>query len=181
MSDGVLPPLLVLPVEGEQVCDPRVQLVQGEHLAGGLLQSHGDQRDVGVRGFSVSVAPPVRLGLPNLTVHRAAVRQPVHFAVLTSILQREENKSSILRTRKTLKRCSVVSLGLAFNSISCHNTFNYVSNICIQKKYTSVSSSTDFFGVEITLLFFNIEDKQNSQQEIIPYIELMTYSHNTLN
>ena len=64
MSDGVLPALLVLPVEREQVHDPLVDLVQGQHLAAGLLDGHGDQGDVRVRRLGVRVL--VRYGLGSL-------------------------------------------------------------------------------------------------------------------
>ena len=77
MSDGVLPALLVLPVEREQVHDPLVDLVQGQHLAAGLLDGHGDQGDVRVRRLGVRVAPPVRFGFSG---SEAAAGRAVHRA-----------------------------------------------------------------------------------------------------
>ena len=43
MSDGVLPALLVLSVEREQVHDELIDLVQRAHLAGRVLDGHGDE------------------------------------------------------------------------------------------------------------------------------------------
>lgn len=76
MTDGVLPALLVLPVEREQVHDPLVDLIERQHLAAGLLDRHSDQGDVRVRRLGVRVATPVGLGLPwsdgaGLPVHLA--------------------------------------------------------------------------------------------------------------
>jgi hypothetical protein len=61
MADGVLPSLLVLSVEGEQVHDKLVNVTQSEHLAGRVLDRHGDEGDVGIGRLGVGVRPAVRL------------------------------------------------------------------------------------------------------------------------
>ena len=48
MADGVLPALLVLPVEGEFVDDELVDAVEGDLFVGRVGDGHGDERDVGV-------------------------------------------------------------------------------------------------------------------------------------
>ena len=88
MSNGVLPPLLVLSVEREKIHYELVNLAEGAHLARRLLDGHGDERDVRVRGFGVGVASAVRL-VPGAVqgvgaVHRhdvgvhLAASHPVH-------------------------------------------------------------------------------------------------------
>ena len=65
VPDGVLPALLVLPVEREQIHDELVDLGEREHLGRGVLYGHRYQADVAVRGLRVRVAPPVALVLPG--------------------------------------------------------------------------------------------------------------------
>lgn len=59
MPDRVLPPLLVLPVEREQVHDELVDLGQGEHFGGRILDGHRDQRDVRIGRLGVGVGAAV--------------------------------------------------------------------------------------------------------------------------
>lgn len=61
MPDRVLPALLVLPIEREQVHDELVDLGQREHLGGRVLDGHGDQADVGVGWLRVRVTPAIGL------------------------------------------------------------------------------------------------------------------------
>ena len=61
VSDGVLPALLVLAVEGEEVHDELVDLAQRAHLARVVLDGHRDKRDVRVGRLSVRVAASVAL------------------------------------------------------------------------------------------------------------------------
>lgn len=49
MTDGVLPLLGVLPVEGEALHDELVDAPQGELSLGGVGDRHGDEGDVAVR------------------------------------------------------------------------------------------------------------------------------------
>ena len=51
MSDGILPALLALSIEGELSHDVLVDLTEGAHLVRGGLDSHGDEGDVGVGGL----------------------------------------------------------------------------------------------------------------------------------
>ena len=62
MSDGVLPAAPVLPVEGEVVHDVVVDIVEGELLAGGALDGHGDECDVGEGRPLVDLHEPVAGG-----------------------------------------------------------------------------------------------------------------------
>lgn len=62
VADGVLPALLVLAVVREEVHDPLVDLVEGQHLVARLLDGHGDEGDVRVRGLGVRERAAVRLG-----------------------------------------------------------------------------------------------------------------------
>lgn len=62
VSDGVLPPLLVLSVEREQIHNELVDLGQGEHLVRIILDGHRDQADVAVGWFGVRVTPSIRSG-----------------------------------------------------------------------------------------------------------------------
>ena len=55
MADGVLPPLLVLPVVGELGHDELVDVVQGETLRLALVDGHVDEADVGVGGLAVGL------------------------------------------------------------------------------------------------------------------------------
>ena len=61
MPDGILPALLILSVEREQVHDELIDLRQRKHLAGRVLDSHCYQTDVGIGRFRVGVTPAVRL------------------------------------------------------------------------------------------------------------------------
>ena len=61
VPDGVLPALLILSVEWEQIHDKLIDLRQGEHLARSVLNGHRDQADVGVRWFRVGVTSTVGL------------------------------------------------------------------------------------------------------------------------
>ena len=61
VSDRVLPALLVLSVKREQIHDELVDLTEGAHFVGRLLDGHGDEGDVGVGRFGVRVAASVRL------------------------------------------------------------------------------------------------------------------------
>ena len=61
VADGVLPALLVLAVEGEEVHDELVDLAERAHLVGRLLDGHGDEGDVGVGRLGVRVGAAVRL------------------------------------------------------------------------------------------------------------------------
>lgn len=61
VANGVLPPLLVLPVIWEQIHDELVDLGQGQHLGVAVLDGHGDQADVRVGWLGVGVAPTVSL------------------------------------------------------------------------------------------------------------------------
>lgn len=96
MPDGVLPPLLVLTVVGEQVHYPLVNLTQGKHFAGCLLDGHRDEGDVGVGRFGVRVTSPeglvvsgpVEVGLrvchgAHGGAHAGVGVQRVHGAVLS--------------------------------------------------------------------------------------------------
>lgn len=65
MSDRVLPPLLILPVEGEQVHNELVDLGQGEHFVRIVLDGHRDQADVAVWRLGVRVTPTVGSGFFN--------------------------------------------------------------------------------------------------------------------
>lgn len=65
VPDRVLPPLLILPVEREQIHDELVDLGQGEHLGRRVLDRHRDQADVRVGRLRVGVAAPVRLVGPR--------------------------------------------------------------------------------------------------------------------
>lgn len=76
VSYGVLPALLILPVEGEQVHDELVDFAEGEHLARRVLDGHRDEADVGVRGLGVGVISAVRLGVGTRPVAR---RRPQGF------------------------------------------------------------------------------------------------------
>ena len=68
VSDGVLPTLLVLTVEGKQVHDELVNLTKGQHFARRVLNGHRDQADVGVGGLGVGIAAAVVLGVcPDAT------------------------------------------------------------------------------------------------------------------
>lgn len=46
VSEGVLPPLRVLPVEGEVVHDVFVDVIERKHLLAGALDGHCGERDV---------------------------------------------------------------------------------------------------------------------------------------
>lgn len=59
MTDGVLPALLVLPVVGEKLTDPLVDLVERQPLGGGLLDGHADEGDVGIWRLGVAEVPSV--------------------------------------------------------------------------------------------------------------------------
>lgn len=61
VPDGVLPALLILPVEREQIHDELIDLREGQHLVRCVLYRHGDEADVGVRGLRVRVTASVRL------------------------------------------------------------------------------------------------------------------------
>ncbi len=77
MSYGVLPALLVLAVEREQVHDELVDLAEGAHLAGGVLDRHGDEGDIGVGRLSMGVTPSIGLVVLPYTVDcRHAVHAP---------------------------------------------------------------------------------------------------------
>lgn len=76
VANGVLPALLVLSVKREEVHYPLVNLGQCQHLTGRLLDGHGDEGNVGIRGFGVRVAPAVGLWVSGpvdirLSVYRA--------------------------------------------------------------------------------------------------------------
>jgi len=60
MSDGVLPPLLVLAVVREQVHDDLVDLAQRAHLLRRVLYRPRYERNVRVRRLGVRVVAPVR-------------------------------------------------------------------------------------------------------------------------
>lgn len=75
VPDRVLPALLVLPVEREQVHDELVDLAQREHLARRVLDGHRDERDVRVRRLGVRVTPPVRLVVAPAGARRRAARR----------------------------------------------------------------------------------------------------------
>ena len=53
--DGILPPLLVLPIEREKVHDELVDLRQSQHFRGRVLDGHRDERYVTVKGGNISV------------------------------------------------------------------------------------------------------------------------------
>lgn len=61
VSNGVLPALLVLTVEREQVHDELVNLTKGQHFARRVLDRHRDQADVGIRRLGMGVASAVIL------------------------------------------------------------------------------------------------------------------------
>ena len=61
VADGVLPALLVLLVVGELVDDELVDAAEGQPLLARLLDGHGDESHVAVRGFDVRVREAVRL------------------------------------------------------------------------------------------------------------------------
>ena len=65
VADGILPTLLVLTVEREEIHDELVDLGQGAHLAGTILDGHCNEADVRVRGLGVCVAAAVSLGIPG--------------------------------------------------------------------------------------------------------------------
>lgn len=65
VPDGVLPALLVLPVERKQVHDELVDLRQGEHPLRVVLDGHGDEGDVGVGRLGVGVGAAVGLVRPG--------------------------------------------------------------------------------------------------------------------
>lgn len=78
-----------MPIKGEEVHYPLVDLGQRQHLTGRLLDGHGDEGNVGVRRLGVRVAPPVRLWIPGPVdvrlsvngahgVHVGVGRQGVH-------------------------------------------------------------------------------------------------------
>lgn len=83
VADGVLPALLVLPVKGEKVHYPLIDLAEGQHLAGRLLDGHGYQRNVRVGRLGVRVTPAVGLRVPRSIDVRLAVHgtHGVHVAV----------------------------------------------------------------------------------------------------
>ena len=60
MPDRVLPTLLVLPIEREQIHDELVDFAQGQHLLRRVLDGHRDEADVAVGRLCVRVAAPVR-------------------------------------------------------------------------------------------------------------------------
>lgn len=57
VPDGVLPPLLVLAVIREGVHYELVDLREGEHLGGVVVDGHGDEGYVGVRGLGLAERP----------------------------------------------------------------------------------------------------------------------------
>lgn len=78
MPDGVLPALLVLPVEREQVHDELIDLREGQHLVRRVLYRHSDQADVGVRRLRVGVTTPIGLvaaGTLERRVRRVRLRE----------------------------------------------------------------------------------------------------------
>lgn len=83
VADGVLPALLVLPVKGEKVHYPLIDLAEGQHLAGRLLDGHGYQRNVRVGRLGVRVTPAVGLRVSRSVDVRLAIHgtHGVHVAV----------------------------------------------------------------------------------------------------
>lgn len=61
VPNGILPALLILSVEGEEVHNELINLGQGAHLVRGVLDSHGDERDVRVGRLRVRVGATVGL------------------------------------------------------------------------------------------------------------------------
>lgn len=60
MPDRVLPALLILPIEREQIHDELIDLREGQHLVRCILYRHGDQADVRIRRLGVRVTTPIR-------------------------------------------------------------------------------------------------------------------------
>ena len=56
VSEGVLPPLRVLPVIRKPLHDELVNLRQRQHPLGAVVEGHGCQGDVGVGGLAVTVS-----------------------------------------------------------------------------------------------------------------------------
>lgn len=61
VPDRVLPALLILSVEREQIHDELIDLREGQHLVRRVLYRHGDQTNVGIRRLRVCVATTVGL------------------------------------------------------------------------------------------------------------------------
>lgn len=61
MSDRILPSLLILSVKREQVHNKLIYFAESAHFVRRLLNSHCNQRNVGVGRFGVGVAPSVGL------------------------------------------------------------------------------------------------------------------------
>ena len=59
VADRVLPALLVLPIEREQVHDKLVDFAEREHFGRRVLYGHCDERDVGIGRLGVRVTSPV--------------------------------------------------------------------------------------------------------------------------
>ena len=55
VSEGVLPPLCVLPVIWKPLHDKLVDLGEGQHPLGAVIEGHGGQGDVGVGGLAVTI------------------------------------------------------------------------------------------------------------------------------
>lgn len=59
MPNGILPTLLILPVEWKEVHDELIDFRQGQHLVGIILDRHGDKADVAVGWFGMCIASTV--------------------------------------------------------------------------------------------------------------------------
>ena len=70
VPDGVLPALLVLPVERKEVHDELVDLGQSEHPRRRVLDGHGDEADVRIGRFGVCVVATVGFVLARALHHR---------------------------------------------------------------------------------------------------------------
>ena len=95
MADGILPALLVLSVEREQVHDELVDFTQRQHLGRRVLYRHRDQRDVRVGRLGVRVAPPIGFVVASTASGSAGAPVPDASAYATTSSARVADRRQI--------------------------------------------------------------------------------------
>ena len=76
VSNRILPPLLIVTEIRELVHDELVDFVEREHSVLGVLNRHGDQRNVRIRRFDVSEPSPSRRAFDGR--HHRRIRRQVN-------------------------------------------------------------------------------------------------------